>query len=354
MTVLREASPLTQQDNESHGPDLHTVTPSDQAAPATTLVTPSSFKPPSPRRVGLMLAVWLTVLLLGTTLVLYGFGPMFQQREQHRLLGGYRLDISHAANESSGLFGVEVPTKAPSPGAPVGILEVGRLKLQQVVVEGVGASQTRVGPGHVPGTAAPGQPGNSVVVGRAQTFGGPFSGIDGLRKGSRILVTTTQGQTVYLVDHARHVSLSTAPTTGSESAGGSNRAVGDTSSGTGNTVDEIYGPSKDDRLTLITSSSAVPWNGSDAVVVVAKMETVPFAPTPQGGRISGQTGLSGESGAVASVVLALALYALVMAGSVYVYRRLSLVSAYVLTIAPAAAVTVIAAETLSRLLPAWT
>ncbi|MDQ6927546.1 MAG: class E sortase [Actinomycetota bacterium] len=286
--------------------------------------------PPSPRRAVWMIAVWLVVLVLGSGLVVYGFGPLFQQREQHRLLGGYRLAISRASNEASGLFGVEVPTKAPDTGSAVGILEVGRLSMQQVVVEGVGSSQTRVGPGHVPGTAGPGQPGNSVIVGRAHAFGQPFVNIGGLRKGNQMLVTTTQGQSVYVVDSVRHVTMSSS-----------------------RKVDELYGPSKDDRLTLITSSSAVPWNSDAAVVVVAKMQTVPFAQTPQGGRTSSQTGLGGDSGAIASVLLALGLYAAIMAGSVYIYRRLSLTSAYLLTIAPAAAATVIAAETLSRLLPAW-
>ncbi|MDQ6911137.1 MAG: sortase, partial [Actinomycetota bacterium] len=302
----------------------------DEAPQGAPVHTTASLTPPSPRRTALMVGVWLIVLLLGTYVVLYGLGPLFQQREQHRLIGSYRGAIARASNQSSGLFGVEVPTKAPDPGAPVAILEIGKLSVQQVVVEGVASSQTRAGPGHVAGTAGPGQPGNSVIVGRAHAFGKPLSGLAQLRKGSRILVTTTQGQSVYVVDDVRHVDLS------------------------GKTIDETYGRSKDDRLTLITSSSSVPWNGSAAIVAVAKMETVPFVQTPQGGRVSGHSGMDGESGALSSVILCLALYGCVMAGSVFAYRRLSLTSAYLLTIAPAAAVTVIAAETLSRLLPAWT
>lgn len=320
MSTVTE-SPTT---HPAYGRRSVTILPDPEGGPAVKV------SPPTPRRAALLLVSWFLVLVVGTGLVLYGFGPLFQRREQHRLLGQYRVAVTQASNQASGLRGVEIPKKAPDPGSPVGILEIGRVAMQQVVVEGVASSNTRAGPGHVPGTAAPGQPGNSVIVGRAHSFGKPFSALSRLRKGNKILVTTTQGQSVYTVESVQHPSL-----------------------GTGARVDKIYGPTSDDRLTLVTSSSATPWNGSDAIVVVAKMETVPFAPTPQGGRISAQTGLGGESGALAAAVLALSLYGAVMAGSVFIYRRFSLPTAYLLTIAPAAAATVICAETLSRLFPAW-
>ena len=41
-----------------------------------------------------------------------------------------------------------------------GILEINAMQLRQVVVEDVGPDQTRQGPGHAPGTAGVGQPGD--------------------------------------------------------------------------------------------------------------------------------------------------------------------------------------------------
>jgi len=53
-------------------------------------------------------------------------------------------------------------------------------------------------------------------------------------------------------------------------------------------------------------------------------------------------------------VLALGAYGLAMAAGVLLYRRLPSRSAYLLTLAPVVALTIIAAETVGRLFPAWT
>jgi sortase A len=287
------------------------------------------------RRPQTLVAIWFVAVVAGMALVIYGFGPYFQQRSQRHLLRAARADISRAANEATGLEGVTVPTKAVAPGTPVGIVEIGAVKMQQVVVEGVGPSQTRAGPGHVPGTAGLGQPGNSVVVGRRAAFGGPFSSIGDLRKGKPILVTTNQGQSVYRITSVRHVSI--------HGAGG----------GRSSTIDRVYGKSPDDRLTLVTSANSLPSNESSAVVVVAKMDGTAFAPTPQGARLDSDIGTQRDSGATASIVLALFLYGLTISASVLLYKRLQPRTAYLLTIGPILAMTIVAAETLSRAFPAW-
>lgn len=296
-------------------------------APASGQIT---IPRPDLRRVRALAPVWIGVLVVSAALVIYVFGPFLQQRQQHTLMRTARSDIARAANEATGLEGVSVPTKAVEPGKPVGILEIGGLRLQQAVVEGVGATQTRSGPAHVPGTAGLGQPGNSAVVARRTAFGGPFSGLSGLKRGSRILVTTDQGQSIYKVSSVRDVDLN------------------------GSKIETVFGPSKDDRLTLVTSGSRLPTNGSSAVVVVANLTGTPFAPTPQGGRANAGLGTRGDQGALAPAVLALLLYGSVMAASVMLYRRLQPRTAYLLTIGPILAVTIITAETLSRMLPAWT
>jgi len=119
-------------------------------------------------------------------------------------------------------------------------------------------------------------------------------------------------------------------------------------------VDKLYGPSTGDQLTLVTSGSKQPLNSSEATVVVARLLTEPFAPTPQGARSSTETGLHGDSGVLASVVLALLAFVGVIVASVALYRRMRFRVAYVLTIAPLVALTIITGETLARLLPAWT
>lgn len=48
-------------------------------------------------------------------------------------------------------------------GAPLARLRIPRLGMDEVVVEGVGAAELRAGPGHLPGSAVPGESGNSVI-----------------------------------------------------------------------------------------------------------------------------------------------------------------------------------------------
>jgi hypothetical protein len=63
--------------------------------------------------------------------------------------------------------------------------------------------------------------------------------------------------------------------------------------------------------------------------------------------------MGGASGAWQGVFLAVLAFAGVIAASVFLYRRLRFRIAYVLTIAPLVALTVIVGEAFSRLLPAW-
>jgi len=119
------------------------------------------------------------------------------------------------------------------------------------------------------------------------------------------------------------------------------------------TVDALYGKTKDDRLTLVTSASALPTNGSDATVVVAKLQGQPFAPTPQGGRTDDQTGLSGEAAAWSSLLLAVVIAVGSVALAVWFFRRCSRPVAYLLSVAPLIGAFIVLGETISRLLPAW-
>ncbi len=94
----------------------------------------------------------------------------------------------------------------PAVGDPVGVITIPRIGVDQVVVEGVGAAQLAEGPGHYPGTALPGQPGNSAIAGHRTTHGAPFNGLAELRTGDAIDVTTLQGAFTYRVARSMVVS----------------------------------------------------------------------------------------------------------------------------------------------------
>jgi sortase A len=351
-----------------------------QAAPARERAGGAS-RPPSPvtpRRIVVALVVWLVVTAATCALVLYGVGPMLEVRSQRALLTDYRVQIDQAANSFNSTVESEDTIEAPELGTPVAILDVGDMEIEQVVVEGVGPQQTRRGPGHVPGTAGPGQPGNSAIVARNSAFGGVFRKLDDLHRGDRILVTTTQGRSVYEVSEVRSASVSDASgapeeettttesttpmsTTTSTSAPEASGPVAGTTTTTTEpllpegslTTADLYGPTPDDRLTLVTSASWMPWSARRATVVVALMDGRPFEPTPQGGRTGTQDGRGSDGSALAPLILAAAAYVAAALIAVTLYRRSRPRSAYLLTAPPLVAATVLLAETAARLLPAW-
>jgi sortase A len=77
------------------------------------------------------------------------------------------------------------------PAQPAGLvttltrLSIPAIKLDAVVVEGVNRRDLLMGPGHLPDTPEPGQPGNSVISAHRDTF---FRHIHELKKGDYIVV----------------------------------------------------------------------------------------------------------------------------------------------------------------------
>jgi sortase A len=79
---------------------------------------------------------------------------------------------------------------------------------EHVVVEGVGTEDLKKGPGHYPGTAAPGAIGNVVISGHRTTYGAPFNRLDELHVGDPIVVETQDFYYIYLVTGTTIVSPS--------------------------------------------------------------------------------------------------------------------------------------------------
>ena len=74
-----------------------------------------------------------------------------------------------------------------------------------MVVEGTSCDALRHGPGHERDTRFPGQPGVSILQGRAAAFGGPFGDIDRLRTGDEITVVTGQDTATFRVTGSRRL-----------------------------------------------------------------------------------------------------------------------------------------------------
>lgn len=83
-----------------------------------------------------------------------------------------------------------------------------RIGLDAIVVELWGledAENLKRGPGHIPGTAYPGQPGNMVISGHRTTYGAPFRHIEQLVPGDDIFLLTADNRYAYQVYDQRIV-----------------------------------------------------------------------------------------------------------------------------------------------------
>ncbi len=278
------------------------------------------------RRAAWALCSWLVALVVGAVIAAVALGALAESRAQRQLLTQFRVQVSSAAEAAEGPFGGIEATDPPATGTPVALVQIGRLGLQRVVVEGARPGDTQAGPGHVPGTAGPGQPGNSGIVGRQAAYGGAFGRLGDLVVGDEILVTTVQGQTVYQVQENQQVAAAE--------------------------VDRALDPSANDRLTLVVGAGVRP--GSRARVVTAQLNGRPFPPTPQGGRTLESGGGIGQSGSWPLVIIWGGLLLGTAAAAGWLYRHWYARSTYLLSTPALVALLVLSADAAARLLPAWT
>lgn len=212
----------------------------------------------------------------------------------------------------------------PARGEPIGILQIPRLDLEQVVVQGTGPAELRAGPGHLRGTSMPGEPGNAAIAGSRVSNGAPFKRLQSLDEGDRIDVTTAVGRFRYEVRSVRQVT-SGQPDPVRASGGGS-------------------------TLTLVTSTPA--FLAYDRLVVVAELQTKPVAPrftpvTPD----STQTGFDTAGGGLAPVIGWGAALGLGIWAARLIYRRWPKAVAYLITTPILVALALLVFESLSGILP---
>ena len=84
----------------------------------------------------------------------------------------------------------------------VGRIEIPRLGLSAIVVEGMGRTTLRRGVGHIPGTALPGEAGNVGLSGHRDTF---FRPLKDLKIKDEIQLATLKGNFSYRVESLRVV-----------------------------------------------------------------------------------------------------------------------------------------------------
>ena len=78
-------------------------------------------------------------------------------------------------------------------------IQIPKLNVDTIVVEGTTASALRAGAGHYPSTPLPCENGNVAIAGHRTTYGKPFANVDQLKEGDAIILTTPIGSCTYEV-----------------------------------------------------------------------------------------------------------------------------------------------------------
>jgi sortase A len=108
------------------------------------------------------------------------------------------------APSKGGAVTLPVP-KPPALGKALGLLDIPKLKLEKVVVQGANPEQLAKGPGHVQTTVMPGQPGTFAISGHRTTHGAPFYRLNELAKGDTITIVTRYAIYTYRVSRLKVV-----------------------------------------------------------------------------------------------------------------------------------------------------
>lgn len=89
--------------------------------------------------------------------------------------------------------------RADEPYTEIGRIEIPKIGLDHALLQGISLTTLDQGPGHWPGTAMPGQIGNTVIAGHRTSHGKEFRHLDDLVPGDEVILTTDDGRFVYTV-----------------------------------------------------------------------------------------------------------------------------------------------------------
>lgn len=145
------------------------------------------------------------LILLFAVYLLWGTG-IYTSQQQHHLRQQFQAALHRAAATTTTTSSGETTTTTAPPsnaslavGSAVARIQIPKIGLDNIVVDGVGVDDLRKGPGHYPATPLPGQVGNAAIAGHRTTYGHPFGDIDQLSSGDVIMVQTLQGSFTYRV-----------------------------------------------------------------------------------------------------------------------------------------------------------
>jgi sortase A len=145
---------------------------------------------------GCFVLYFLVYQLVGTDLI--------TNREQSNLEHNLAREWAGPAAPATRGSVLPVP-QAPAIGKPLGVIQIPKINLKKVIVQGANPEQLALGPGHIPSTVMPGQRGTFAVSGHRTTHGRPFYNLNELSKGDTITIVTRYAIYTYKVSHLQVV-----------------------------------------------------------------------------------------------------------------------------------------------------
>jgi sortase A len=288
-------------------------------APPATAPRPSPERKLRLPRADVAVLIRRGLLLFGVTVIAFGVFLMLLSglehgRSQTGLERRLRVELANVQSPIGGDI---------AKGTPIAQLSIPDIGVHEVVVQGTDSGSTRKGPGHLPASPMPGQSGNVVLVGRHSAYGGPFSHLNSLDKGSDIKVITGQGISHYTVSAVRRFA----------------------------SKDGSFLVGSGDRLTLVTSEPAL--FASRRLVVTATLASQPFQSTDHPSKFgANELGLDGDTGGIVALVVWLEAMLVVALGGVWLFRRWNAWTAYVIVVPVVLAVSWLIFDSAAVLFPA--
>jgi sortase A len=151
-------------------------------------------------RTPLALRVAAAIFLIGGTLALAYVAYVAIEAKRYQAAELRRLEHPRPASPAVAAPAAKTPpavAPVPADGRPLGEIQIARLGLSAVVVQGDSAAILRLGVGHLAETALPGHAGNVVLAGHRDTF---FRPLNRVRVGDEITLKTEAGAFRYRVE----------------------------------------------------------------------------------------------------------------------------------------------------------
>jgi sortase A len=278
--------------------------------------------------VGVLVLLFVAYQLWGTRI--------YASQQQSRLRREFSTELRKAppvTTPSTGSASSTTTTTEPAPpvsGGAVARIEIPKIGVDAIVVDGVDTDDLRKGPGHYPQTPLPGQLGNSAIAGHRTTYGAWFGNIDQLSSGDEILLRTLQGSFTYRVYEQQIVDPSDIA---------------------------VLGPDSGRPATLTLTTCNPKYSASQRLVVKAALEDPAKAlPAPRGlpnpSKLADETSLSGDSGSLIPALITGLIAAAV--GGVWwlVFHRHGRLTTWIIGAIPFAVALFFFFSYLERLLPA--